>query len=73
MRLVSPWYLRGYLALAAIVSTVVLSVALWAGRIGLMVLIALDLWHLNREVADVVLLLVLAVFRPGSISLKTGE
>ena len=73
MRLVSPWYLRGYLALAAIVGTVVLSVALWAGRIGLMVLIALDLWHLNREVADVVLLLVLAIFRPGSVSLKTGQ
>ncbi len=73
MRLLSPWYLRGYLALASIVGAVVLGVVLWAGRIGLMILIGLDLWHLNRLVADVVLLLVLAVFRPGSVSVGSGE
>lgn len=69
----SPFYLRGYLALAAIADAVLLSVVIWVGRIALIGLIGLDLWHPNREVADVVMLLVLAVFRPGNVSLGSGD
>lgn len=69
----SPRLLRGFGALAAIGGALLLAVALWAGRIALIALIGLDLWHLNREVADVVLLLVLAVFRPGSVSWVSSD
>jgi hypothetical protein len=65
--------LRGYWALAAIAMPLLVGIVVFVGRIALVILIGLDLWHLNREVADVVLLLALAVFRPGSLRVGSSD